>query len=1034
MKTLTYLASLLFGGTCFFCVPALAEEIEPGTSFTDRIVEAGVDSGTGWTVVSGAPSYKISLAEVWNATFQMEQTITVPPGTYDLTVDALYRAGVHDAGEKYKNGTEVIKAFLYSVTSAKSKEIPLQSIYSVSNFTTTGALKNGYVDNVQAARDAFDQGLFANNVLSRIVVGEDGQLTIGLKMIEVIERQWAIWDNFQLIYQGPAGLGVYKDEIDEIMQILDNHVTLQNVPSGILTQIEEATAFKDLYYSEGTEEELKAVIDSLNRVVPIAKEAVPTMALLLDWIDRADLLPTTYPGWDAFETVYNASIDIVQPDATIDGHLVFNKDLVKAVADLKTACRNYRMTETVADKEVGLDFTFTMTAPSFTKELGDPSLAADRSSEGWVTANNPTTGGDYKLHTVNKKNCWNNWSNNFVSMNVYQDISGLPAGLYSFSFLQTNNGTAMSDQHAYAMAMGVTAVSPSAVYTFNLDPDPDKGTFTENSKWEGPLETEKVLVGTDGKLRVGFASTSAGGTSGWFCITGGILRYYGPDDTGYGPAMQTLIESSELLLEKEMLVTDRTALNNAIAIAKVADISTVEKAEAALNALSEVVASVQTHITALGTFKAGVYAKVSAISANVDDIYASELAALMTVAIGTQDAILASDTTTGAAFVALNADLNLYLSYSTAYINYESYASALTELMDLKEAVLTAQTASVTADKNAITPAIALFKSAVAFSNIYTKSVSYYLNEEYPENLRAVLSGECEAQYEVASTDHSKFLAAEQALCKALGDMVFTGLGYEAGEDTEVTEAAIINPTIESTGGSDPIEGWTVDKTDGNTFSTISQHWTGDATNRYLDSYANAGVLKYNATQEILGIPNGTYKLVAATRSSGVGAYLYAIGSEIKFTEIPVHSGSGGGIWADAPEGDTLKRVNNGLGRGWTWLAVSEINVHNNRLLIGCTTRKEITGGKAWAGTWFSADDFKLFWTSVNYDGTEDMQADDSSEGLKAYSRNGYIIVEGVESYSVTTIGGVPVSAQTQLPTGFYIVMAGDKVAKVFVE
>lgn len=150
---------------------------------------------------------------------------------------------------------------------------------------------------------------------------------------------------------------------------------------------------------------------------------------------------------------------------------------------------------------------------------------------GWTVAN-VANGGDFRTNTIAGKTCWNNWSNNFTSMDVYQQLSGLEPGAYTLSCVSMCGPGEISDQHAYLMTQGDTVVSPvKQVAVWNTA-----------DGWERQT-TEKIIVGTDGKLRIGYASTSGGGTKGWFCVTGFELNRVemAPGDTipVYAPRLST---------------------------------------------------------------------------------------------------------------------------------------------------------------------------------------------------------------------------------------------------------------------------------------------------------------------------------------------------------------------------------------------------------------------------------------------------------------------------------------------------------------
>ncbi len=133
-------------------------------------------------------------------------------------------------------------------------------------------------------------------------------------------------------------------------------------------------------------------------------------------------------------------------------------------------------------------------------------------SNGWNTAN-VSNGGDFRTNTIAGKTCWNNWSNNFTSMDVYQELSGLEPGAYTLTCVSMCGPGEISDQHAYLMTQGDTAVSPVKQVAI----------WNTAEGWERQT-TEKIIVGTNGRLRVGYASTSGGGTRGWFCVTDFVLN------------------------------------------------------------------------------------------------------------------------------------------------------------------------------------------------------------------------------------------------------------------------------------------------------------------------------------------------------------------------------------------------------------------------------------------------------------------------------------------------------------------------------
>ena len=177
--------------------------------------------------------------------------------------------------------------------------------------------------------------------------------------------------------------------------------------------------------------------------------------------------------------------------------------------------------------------------------IENPNFANE--GNGWHTAN-VSSSGDFRTNTIAGKTCWNSWSKSFTSMDIYQDLNGLEPGAYTLSCVSMCGPGEITDQHAYLMTNGDTVVSPvKQVAIWNT---------TEG--WEQQT-TEKIVVGTDGKLRVGYASTSGGSTKGWFCVTNFVLNHVEMDSTDTIPVytFQTkLDEYNKVKAEAQQLIDE----------------------------------------------------------------------------------------------------------------------------------------------------------------------------------------------------------------------------------------------------------------------------------------------------------------------------------------------------------------------------------------------------------------------------------------------------------------------------------------------
>ena len=107
----------------------------------------------------------------------------------------------------------------------------------------------------------------------------------------------------------------------------------------------------------------------------------------------------------------------------------------------------------------------------------------------------------------------------------------------------------------------------------------------------------------------------------------------------------------------------------------------------------------------------------------------------------------------------------------------------------------------------------------------------------------------------------------------------------------------------------------------------------------------------------------------------------------------------------------------------------------HNELVFGATNVNSFTGD-TWAGWWFSATDFRLFYVNANYEECSGVNIDETlaDEAASIYVENGYIRVVGATSYEIFTLTGVSVKADAPLISGIYLVKVGKQTYKVAVK
>ena len=183
----------------------------------------------------------------------------------------------------------------------------------------------------------------------------------------------------------------------------------------------------------------------------------------------------------------------------------------------KTALNDAITANTYSALETALESTQAATVEG---SIVNPNFATD--ADGW-TVNNVAEQKDFKQATICGKTCWNSYSNNFTSMDIYQYVYNLQPGIYTVSaksLCGDNKGVSnIHDQHVYAETSAHLVKSPVKTnWSWGDD------------QWEEQTTAQIYVAGGD-YLRLGYASKSGGDTKGWFCVTDFVLTRVG-DLTG----------------------------------------------------------------------------------------------------------------------------------------------------------------------------------------------------------------------------------------------------------------------------------------------------------------------------------------------------------------------------------------------------------------------------------------------------------------------------------------------------------------------
>lgn len=173
----------------------------------------------GWTTNGNQYAMSANNYEFYNLKeADIHQTVYgLPKGYYRLAFDGLYRAGdAIPAALSRREGKEPQNALVYAESGEGKWNEPLASIFEGmgeykyttgdqvlpdSLFPESKALYHIIVNNVSGADLAFQEGLYAGDF--SFYVSETGQpVTIGVRKDSLVANDWAVFDNFTLLYYG----------------------------------------------------------------------------------------------------------------------------------------------------------------------------------------------------------------------------------------------------------------------------------------------------------------------------------------------------------------------------------------------------------------------------------------------------------------------------------------------------------------------------------------------------------------------------------------------------------------------------------------------------------------------------------------------------------------------------------------------------------------------------------------------------------------------------------------------------------------
>ena len=331
--------------------------------------------GWEWWAMAGSVSTDYEIQEFWNGTFYMEQLIEdLPNGHYRVGVQGYYRCGANgNASFAHFSGDEEITAYLV----ANDELVLLKSVYDeeFDSWQSDCYSYNGmfYPDRMSSANIALNTMDMYHNYLEVDV--EDGTLFIQAYNNDWVEDNWVILDNWTLEYWGEVQ------------------------PVSSLTLSETALSL------------------SVGQQAALSFAATPSLA-------------------DVSGVTWRSQNEKVATLNTTQGNRVYVTAIAPGTTDI--VCRD-AATGVQALCRVNVKQYAELDGPSYDMEAFVANPTFDSNAIGWTIGVSRYTHGGFQANSyyngeASLSNFVETWvpSGNLGSGAIYQDVMGLPDGLYKF--------------------------------------------------------------------------------------------------------------------------------------------------------------------------------------------------------------------------------------------------------------------------------------------------------------------------------------------------------------------------------------------------------------------------------------------------------------------------------------------------------------------------------------------------------------------------------------------------------------------------
>ena len=960
---------------------AVAQENQEETVWTDVtqyfVVNPDYSNGTtGWTGWTNGIKVDNAYgnAEFFQKTGTVSQTITgLQPGTYKVTVQAFHREKGNDAGANY--GHENIQAFLVAGTN----EVAIRSLYSEAKDESVTKHSNGWPNTQQGAMQYFNEkhpGSYMNELVFTIEEGTES-ITIGISCKSSSSGRWTCWDNFKLYKEGESDpLALLKVQTANLVSLSEELATLG--ASAVAAEVNTYITTYNGYTAETPAETISAAVaEATNLAASISGNVIPAIESLNAAVAAAESVSSKYAtAPELLKGNLTAAIDDAKNVLATTGlativaaagtevteitaaskaltnfvALTLPLNKAKALADRIDAFNAnkaladadaYKAVETsLANAALGYDemaanvaalnavikenmtTEFLNTAEEnpidMTSFIVNPYIYQNgvktANPGGWTCVRDGHDGNARTTSEYDDSDLYAYlWTGNLLTGSRYhQELSGLPSGIYDLKAVTCcNNG---SDRTKLWVSL-----DNETYQEVNFSGDNEATYLTKRDALETNTTIENITVGAEDVLYIGVRVTGVNSGAGkWFRADNFALYYVKADPTTiYKERLAASLETAQPLHDKLVGygIDDANYLGKALdeeeGYKVLVENGTLETLQEAIDHMDELMADAEQIIANYETVNA-IIVKGEALSEKIENGSVSAHADL----VSAFNAALATAST--------NANNKTWDNYLTEQIltDAEALTAASKALTDFVALALPLQKAKALADR------IGGLAETEAYADVVTSLDNAALGyDEMATNvaaLNAVIRDNMTAAFLSTATEESPI---------DMTSFIVNPYIYQKGERTVAPD------------------GWTTttnadkpERTGANNGNTWMYCTSWSSNNEHNISSAT------NYHQQV-AVPNGYYKLEAATVSSGGSGNLKLYMKQADGTFIQSNFNGNWDNWNAAQ--DALD--------GTTTITPSAL-IEGGTVVLGIRGEGRIGGN----GQYWQADNFTLLYTGPN--------------------------------------------------------------------